>query len=149
MTQIMCRAGCSTSIPGSNFTPHFGNHNRREAAADKIYHMIPSLFTFYCLLSQLAVRLISPCKMHICVSHIYLCFIHCFIFYCWANSSLSPAWFVVVIATGKLLSLVCLDFAQKIALQSFYSLLARSAGKGRWNSCQTAAKSSSLLKTSD
>ena len=43
-------AWSTTSVPTSNFTPHFGNHNRREATvADKIYHMIPSLFSFYCL----------------------------------------------------------------------------------------------------
>ena len=131
MTQIMCRAGCSTSIPGSNFTPHFGNHNRREAAADKIYHMIPSLFTFYCLLSQLAVRLISPCKMHICVSHIYLFCTHFFICDCWANSHLYTS----------VSSMICRSYCdRKIAkpcLSGFcakncFAVILLSAGKVSW-----------------
>ena len=37
---------CSVTVQTSNFTPHFRNHNRTEAASDEIYHMIPSLFSF-------------------------------------------------------------------------------------------------------
>ena len=95
-----------TTIPASNFTPHFGNHNRRESAAEKIYNMIPSLSLFAPSLWLLYLH--AKC---IFVFHTSLCLCSVNSYCCTPQS---PAQFVVVIATGKLLNLVCLDSAQKL-----------------------------------
>ena len=106
----------STTVPASNFTPHFGNHNRREAAGDKIYHMIPSLFSFYCLP--------SACGRYISIS------VFVFLY-------ASVPRIICRSYCDRKIAKPCLSgFRAKIALQSFSTFSTRSAGREGWNICQ-------------